>query len=528
MKKLGLLIASIALFFSCSETSQESQNIESSKPNIVFILVDDMGYHDLGCTGSAYYETPNIDQLASESMQFTQGYATCQVCSPSRVSIMTGQYPARHGVTDYIGAPEGEDWRKRNRFTKHLPASYVWQMNLETVNMPEAFKENGYVTFFAGKWHMGDTGNTPLDHGFDINKGGNKKGAPSGGYFTPYNNPDLENGPDGENLTIRLANETANFIESNKDTNFFAYLAFYAVHGPIQTSQEKWEKYRDKAEEMGIDSSVFVMERRLPIRTKQDNPIYGGLVESVDDAVGIVMNALNKNGIEENTIVVFTSDNGGVSSGDNYSTSNLPLRGGKGYQWEAGIREPYFIKVPGSGAAGKTNNTPVTGADFYPTLLDLAGLELKPDQHSDGVSIKTLIEGGAIKERPLFWHYPHYGNQGGDPSSIIRKGDYKLIYYHEDQHLELYNLFEDPAEKYDVYSKRATIGDSLNVELQKWLSSMNVKFTYPDPEWTQEAEDAQYEKMKTKKLSNWENKRKDHLQKGWKPNDDWWGSQIDD
>lgn len=219
----------------------------------------------------------------------------------------------------------------------------------------------------------------------------------------------------------------------NRDTSFFVYLSFYAVHGPIQTSQEKWNKYRTKAEEMGIAESGFIMERRLPIRQKQDNPIYAGLLESMDEAIGMVLDCLEENGLDDNTIVVFTSDNGGVSSGDNFSTSNLPLRGGKGYQWEGGIKEPYFIKVPWMDVAGNECPVPVTGADFYPTLLDLTGTPLRPEQHKDGVSLLPLLEGRRIADRPLFWHYPHYGNQGGDPSSIIREGDWKLIHYWEDE-----------------------------------------------------------------------------------------------
>ncbi len=264
---------------------------------------------------------------------------------PGRASCQE-EPPPRHGITDWIGAKTGEEWRKTNRFNQLLPPEYLHHLPHEYVTLPEAMKEAGYKTFFAGKWHLGHEGSWPEDHGFDINIGGNHAGWPQGGYYSPWSNPNLENHEDGENLSMRLANETVQFLRENKDHAFFAYLAFYAVHGPIQTTQEKWAKYRQKAEQMGIAETGFEMGHFLPIRQTQDNPVYAGLVESMDDAVGVVLNALEELGLEENTIVIFTSDNGGVAAGDNFSTSNLPLRAGKGYQFEGGIREPYFIKVP--------------------------------------------------------------------------------------------------------------------------------------------------------------------------------------
>ena len=408
--------ASLFVLNACQVKVEKKQ-----KPNVLFILADDYGYHDLSVTGSKYYETPNIDRIANEGMIFTDGYATCQVCSPSRASIMSGKFPARHGITDWIGARTGEAWSKAGRGTQLLPPEYVHALPQEYTTLPEAMKEAGYTTFFAGKWHIGTKGSWPTDHGFDVNKGGWDVGSPKGGFFAPWENPNLESGPDGENLSMRLAKETANFIKANKDTSFFAYLSFYAVHGPIQTTQEKWAKYRQKAEELGIAETGFEMGHFLPIRQVQDNPVYAGLVEAMDDAVGHVLSTLEELGLDKNTIVVFTSDNGGVAAGDAFATSNLPLRAGKGYQFEGGIREPYFIKVPGMGN-GQKCNAPVTGTDFYPTLLELAGAELKPEEHSDGVSLVPLLKGESIEERPLVWHYPHYGNQGGEPSSIIREG----------------------------------------------------------------------------------------------------------
>ena len=430
----AFLTALTLCLFSCSAEQEDA-----IKPNILFILVDDLGYNDISSMGSKYYETPNVDRISKEGMTFTNGYAGCQVCSPSRATILTGMFPPKHGITDWIGAPAGEAWRKSNRHTKLLPADYNHKLKAEFTTLPEALKSAGYKTFFAGKWHLGSKGSWPTDHGFDINIGGWHAGSPNGGYFSPWKNPNLPNKTAGENLSMRLAKETVKFLQENRDTTFLAYLSFYAVHAPVQSSEEKWRKYRDKAEAMGITEKGFTMERRLPYRLHQDNPVYAGLIEQMDDAVGLVLNELEKLGLDKNTVVVFTGDNGGVVSGDNYSTNLSPLRGGKGYQWEGGIREPYFVKVPWMDIAGKSCDVPVSSADFYPTLLDLADVTLPEKAAFDGVSIVPLLKGDDIPERDLIWHYPHYGNQGGDPSSIIRRGKWKLIHYYETDEDELYD-----------------------------------------------------------------------------------------
>jgi arylsulfatase A-like enzyme len=365
--------------------------------NFLFILADDLCVRDLSVEGSTYYESPNIDRIAQSGMRFTNGYAACQVCSPSRASIMTGKYTPRHGITDWIGAAEGFDW-KRN--TKLLPAKYTWRLAHDDVTMAEALREAGYKTFFAGKWHLGGKGSWPEDHGFDINIAGWDKGSPMGGYFSPYKNPNIKNGPAGESLPIRLGRETARFIEQHKDGKFLAYLSFYSVHGPIQTTRDKWAKYRSKAAANPHEGSRFMIDRTLPVRQVQDCPIYAGMIEAMDEAVGIVLDKLEELGLADNTVVIFTSDNGGVSSGDAFSSSNLPFRGGKGRQWEGGIREPYYIKAPGLTRPGSTCDTPVIGTDFYPTILEMAGLPLKPQQHVDGVSLVPLLKGAIRAESP--------------------------------------------------------------------------------------------------------------------------------
>ncbi len=503
-----------------------SQQPAVSKPNVLFILADDLGYTDLSCMGSKYYETPHIDQIARSGMVFTNGYAACQVCSPSRASILTGKFPARHGITNWIGEASGEDWRKMNRHSVLLPAEYEHSLPANYITLPEALKQAGYKTFFAGKWHLGEKGSWPEDHGFDVNKGGWDAGSPKGGYFSPYENPNLQDGPKGENLEMRLANETVKFMKANKEKPFLAYLSFYAVHGPIQTTNVKWEKYRDKAETMGISEKGFEMERRLPYRLHQDNPVYAGLVESMDDAVGVVLNALKELGLDKNTIVIFTGDNGGVTSGDSFSTNNAPLRGGKGYQWEGGIREPYFISVPWLKLDGKKCDAPVSGTDFYPTILDLAGFPLMPDQHNDGVSLLPLLKGGQLPERALVWHYPHYGNQGGDPSSIIRKGDWKLIHYYEDDHDELYNLKTDLSETTDISAKNPKITRQLKTELFDYLRKVDAKFPAKDPEYSGEAENKYLQDIVKNKLPQLEQERRNMLSNDFNPKNDWWGSKV--
>lgn len=500
------------------------QENKYSQPNVVFIVVDDMGYADLGFTGSLFHETPHIDQLAKDSWIFTQGYSGSRVCSPARATIMTGKFTARHGITDWIGAKVGESWREHNRHDPMLPADYVNQLDSGDISLAEAFKQQGYRTFFAGKWHLGDKGSYPEDHGFDQNVGGWDKGSPVGGFFSPYNNPMITDGPAGENLTLRLAGEVSNFLEESKDDPFFVMLSFYAVHAPIQTTKEKWAKYREKAHQMGIADSGFSMGEKLPYRTVQDNPIYAGLVESVDDAVGMVMSKLKALGLDENTIVVFTSDNGGVVSGDAFATHNISLRGGKGLHWEGGTRVPFLIKPPGSGK-GTSIGYPATGADFYPTLLDMANLPLLPRQHLDGVSLKPLMEGFELPERPLYWHYPHYGNQGGVPSSVIRRGDWKLIHYWEDGHQELYHVSNDPLESKDVAADNPQIRVGLAQELNYFLEQTQARLPVADASFDKEAYAERITQMKEKFMPELEERRLNFLNSDFTPNEDWWGSQ---
>jgi len=496
----------------------------AAKPNILFILVDDYGIKDVGVEGSTFYETPSIDALARSGMRFSQGYSACCVCSPSRASILLGQYPTRHGITDWIGDGVGVAYA-RQRQTKLLVPDYVRNLPAQ-VNLATALKQAGYATFFAGKWHLGSPGAWPEDRGFDHNKGGWDAGSPSGekgGYFAPWKNPRLPSGPPGQSLTQRLADETIAFIEQNQQRPFLAYLSFYAVHGPVQTTKPLWEKYRAKAAALPQPGERFLIDRTLPVRQVQDNPIYAGLIENMDTAVGRVLAKLDELGLAQNTVVVFTGDNGGGSSGDSFSSSELPYRGGKGRQWEGGTRVPFYIRAPGVTQPGSTNATPVSGIDFFPTLLALAGVSAPPAQAVDGVSLKPLLEGGRLAPRPLFWHYPHYGNQGGEPSSIIRSGDWKLIHYWEDGRNELYDLASDPGEQHDLATMEAARAAKLGTELQAWLRETGALQPLPNPDYNpdwarQKREAAQDQKRKL------ETTHANFLKPDWQPDPTWWNS----
>lgn len=522
-----------SLILGLSLAAAQPSAAREKQPNILFILADDLGWRDLSCTGSTYYESPHIDRIARKGMQFTQGYATCQVSSPSRASILTGRYTARHGITNWIGEASGEDWRRLGRHSKLLPAPYVHQLPHEDITLPEALREKGYKTFIAGKWHLGGEGSYPEDHGFDINIGGHSAGSPTGGYFSPYRNPKMDDGPAGENLSVRLAHETAAFIrhhtQEHKQQPFFAYLSFYAVHGPLQTTEENWRYFRDKAVRDSLPDEAFRVDRTLPVRQVQDNPVYAGLIRQMDDAVGVVLDQLEKLGLDKNTIIIFTSDNGGVSSGDDYASSNLPLRGGKGRQWEGGLRVPLLIQYPGCPAPGTMCDTPVTGADFFPTLLDMAGLPQLPQQHTDGVSLRPLLmKGEPLPDRALYWHYPHYGNQGGEPSSVIRDGDWKLIRYYEDGREELYNLRLDPTESEPLNAQHPDRVCYLSQKLNVWLTDVQARFPTPDPQYDPAAEAAYKLRQATLTKERLEQQRKEMLCPDYLPNADWWGSRTID
>jgi len=456
-------------------------------PNFVFFLIDDMGWKDAGCYGSKFYETPHIDRLASKGMRFTDAYAACPVCSPTRASILSGKHPVRVNITDWIPGLDPKD-------RKLLGTEDFHQLPLSEVTIAEAFKEAGYATAFMGKWHLGDKGYFPEQQGFAINKGGHWAGQPAS-YFYPYKNerqrwdvPGLEGGVEGEYLTDRLTTESVKFIEQNKDKPFLLYLSHYAVHTPIQSKPELEEKYQVKLEgSPEIKGPDYLPERSSKTKQKQDDPVYAGMVESVDESVGRILQKLDELKLTENTVIIFMSDNGGLSTlpGDWKSpTSNLPLRAGKGWLYEGGIREPMIIKWPGVTEPASICREPVISMDFFPTMLEMAGLSLLPEQHVDGCSLVPLLrQTGGLKRNELFWHFPHYHGSGNIPSGAIRSGDYKLIEWFEDGSIELYNLKDDISEKHDLADSTPEKADELLKKLKLWRDKIGAKMPELNIEW---------------------------------------------
>ena len=476
IKMLGLGAASLAVP-SCAGQPQNAPAAKAKKLNFVFFLVDDMGWTDAACLGSTFYDTPNIDRLSRRALRFTNGYAACPVCSPTRASIMSGKYPARINLTDFLKG------RRRGRLN---PPDYADQMALEETTIAEALKQAGYATFFAGKWHLGKEGFWPEDQGFDVNKGGCDRGGPYGGkrYFSPYGNPRLEDGPDGEHLPDRLASEAVRFIEQNREGPFFTYLSFYSVHTPLMARPDLKEKYQQKAKTLPPTDPAWGKERARKVRLVQDHAVYAGMIEAMDQAVGKVLDALERLNLAGDTAVFFMSDNGGLSTSEGHPTSNLPLRAGKGWLYEGGIREPMFINWPGVNTPGAECSEPVISTDFYPTILEMAGLPPRPAQHIDGVSLVPLLKGKkSLGRDAIYWHYPHYGNQGGAPSGAIRKGDWKLIEWYEDSSLELYNLADDIGEKNNLAPKMPEKTTQLHNMLKAWRLSVNAQMPTPNPNY---------------------------------------------
>lgn len=455
----------------------------AEKPlNVVFFLVDDLGQRDLGCYGSTFYETPNIDRLAIDGARFTDAYAACPVCSPTRASIISGQWPQRTGVTDYIGAPfQPEQW-KRN--TKMLPAPYADRLPPGTATLASRLKAAGYATLFAGKWHLGPQGNWPENFGFDVNLGGHSGGGPYGGkgYFSPYGNPRLSDGPAGEHLADRLATDTAKFIQQHKDKPFFAYFSFYDVHTPLMAREDLKKKYTEKRAKLRLEEK-WAREEPRDVRLSQDHVVYAAMVEAMDQAVGKVIAKLDELKLRDQTLIIFTSDNGGLSTSEGWPTSNTPLRGGKGWMYEGGIREPLIVQWPGVTKPGSVIATPVSSPDFMPTVVEAANIDFKSSEPMDGISLHEVIEQKPSTDRALFWHYPHYGNQGGAPAAAIRRGDWKLIYWYEDDQIELFDVVKDLGETNNLAAAEPERVKSMLVELEQWQKQVGAKFPQKNPQF---------------------------------------------
>ena len=414
----------------------------AEKPNFVVFLIDDLGATDVGCYGSKFYETPHIDQLAKDGLRFRTAYSACTVCSPTRAAMLTGKYPARLHITDWIAG--------------HVRPNAVLQIPDWVQALPESewtiaggLREKGYATCAVGKWHLSPAG--PTAHGFDVGIADNHRGQPSS-FLSPYKNPNLTDGPVGEELTARCTEEAVRFITANKGKPFFVYLPHFAVHTPLGGKKEDIARFAEKANPQG-------------------KPAYAAMIKAVDDSVGRIRAELGKLGLSENTVLIFTSDNGGLEQGK--VTDNLGVRAGKGSAYEGGVRVPLIVYWPGKTKAGAETDIPSITPDIAATIADGAGLEKRA---FDGVSLMPLLGGGKLTDRPIFWHYPHYHPGGATPYSAIREGDFRLVHFYEDERDELYNLATDPEEKDDLNGKNAEKGKELRGKLDGWLKATGAQF----------------------------------------------------
>ena len=456
----------------------------AEKPNVILFLVDDLGYTDLGFTGSTFYETPNLDALARKGAFFDNAYAANPVCSPTRASILTGKYPSRIGLTNHSGSAGA-----RGPKYQLEPPTVKGNMPINDLTLGEAFKKHGYATAHVGKWHLQahhQKGNEhyPENHGFDLNIAGHKMGQP-GSFLFPYqskqhpstNVPGLEDGKPGDYLTDVLTDHAIGFIEDKQDEPFFLNFWFYTVHTPLGAKPKLLKKYQEKAKKMGLDkkNAPGVAVHHSFADSRQDNPTYAAMVESLDENVGRVIKTLDKLNLRENTILLFCSDNGGLSTGSNPSsvTSILPNKAGKAWVYEGGIRVPLIIDTPFLKQKGTILNEPVVSTDFYPTLLDLAGLPLEPTQHLDGVSLQPLLDGKKkrLGREALYFHYPHYHHINSmGPSGAVRMGDYKLVIRYEDSSTELYNLTEDRGEQTNLAPQRLGMVKQMKKMFDQWIN----------------------------------------------------------
>jgi arylsulfatase A-like enzyme len=475
------LIALAALAASACGSGGTEPSDSSRRPNVVLFVVDDLGWADLGVQGSSFYETPAVDRLAASGMRFTDAYAASPVCSPTRAALMTGRHPVRVGITDWI---PGDDPRDRTL----LGPGDLHALPLDETTLAEELKAAGYATFFAGKWHLGDDGFLPEDQGFDVNVGGHHRGSPPGGYYAPYENPKLEDGPEGEYLTDRLASETIGFIEGQTTERpgrpFLADLSFYTVHTPIQASRRHVEHFREKASGLPGGGSGPVPEGDGWTKVRQDNPDYASMVRAMDENVGRVLETLDRLGIADETIVLFTSDNGGLStlSGRDAPTSNRPLRAGKGWCYEGGIRVPLIVRAPGVTRPGSTSATPVVSMDLYPTVLELLGLPLRPERHVDGRSLVPLLRGADTLDRDaLYWHFPHYHGSTWTPGAAIRAGTWKLVELDESDEVELYDLRDDIGERNELSARHPETKARLLAALHAWQRELGARKATPNP-----------------------------------------------
>jgi arylsulfatase A-like enzyme len=477
-----LLVSAYSVTLTLTAIAQQSK----SKPNIIVILADDLGWKDLSCYGSTFYETPNLDASATKGVKFTNGYATSPVCSPTRSSMMTGKNPINTKVTDWIKGRQENGIAKP--FEKLITPATAFELALNENTLAEHALENGYQTFFAGKWHLGEEEKYwPLSQGFQTNIGGWSKGGPygkindsTGGYFTPYRNPTLTDGPAGEYLTDRLANECISFIQKEKQSPFFLMYSLYAVHNPLQAPAALIKKYKEKQQRLGYtekdrfikDEAWMKNQNDWKQRTVQDHAVYAAMIENMDWNIGRIIQSLKEKGLLENTLIIFTSDNGGLSTAEGSPTTNAPLRAGKGWLYEGGIRVPTIMYWNNKLQQGIVSDIPVTTSDIFSTVVTAVSKKYKKEPAVEGEDVLMLLSNhGKSSGRALYWYYPHYSNQGGKPGAAIRKGKYKLIYHYEDGSIELYNISVDISEKKNIATENVQLVKQLKKQLDLWLAS---------------------------------------------------------
>lgn len=494
LKKLLITVSGL-LFFIMAEAQQKN-----SKPNILVILADDLGWKDLACFGSTFYETPNLDALASKGVKFTNNYATSPVCSPTRSSMMTGKNPINTKVTDWIKGRQENG--KAKPFEKLITPATAFELALSENTMAEYAMKNGYQTLFAGKWHLGEEEKYwPLNQGFQTNKGGWSKGGPygkkndtTGGYFTPYGNPTLTDGPLGEYITDRLANECISFIQKEKQSPFFLMYSLYAVHNPLQAPAALIKKYKEKQQVLGYtdkdrlvkDEAWMKNQPDWKKRLVQDHAVYAAMIENMDWNIGRIIQSLKDKGLLDNTLIIFTSDNGGLSTAEGSPTTNAPLRAGKGWLYEGGIRVPMLMYWKGKLQEGVVTDIPVTTSDIFPTVATAINKKYTKESTVEGQDILKLLSNPIqSSDRNLYWYYPHYSNQGGKPGAAIRKGNYKLIYNYEDESVELYDLSKDIGEKKNLATENIEITKQLKKQLDIWLATNNAGKFILNPNYKQ-------------------------------------------
>lgn len=451
-----------------------------TQPNIVLVLIDDLGWRDLSCYGSSFYETPRIDELAARGLLYRNAYAAAPVCSPTRASLLSGKYPARVGVTQYIGG---------HSVGKLCDVPYFRELPENEFSLARALQAGGYATWHIGKWHLGPSRCWPEQHGFDINIGGCHMGAPST-YLSPYGIPTLEDGSEGEYLTDRLTDEAVRLIHESGEQPFFLNLWHYAVHIPIQAPPALVEKYQRKASASGLDIEAIISGEEMPAwhlrgesvqrRIVQSDPRYAAMIENLDANIGRLMDALEAVGKSENTILIFTSDNGGLATSEGSPTSNLPLAEGKGWMKDGGVRVPFIVSWPREIAMAQSTEALMTSPDLYPTLLAATGLPARPEQHVDGTNILEQWTGSSDEHGPIYWHYPHYSNQGGTPGAAVRDRELKLIRYYESGRHELFDLVLDIEEKNDLSDSCPEEVLRLSGLLDRWIEDVGALIPRPN------------------------------------------------